>query len=119
MLKFLFINIFAFLLLALGIIFFILPFEIFLHIFKYVLSILFIAAAVNIFIQWKRKQRIIELLLKRNENEFNKDSFKPFMETFCSQMAVIYVLIKIGHIDKLKILYSELFKGSSGNSADE
>ena len=74
------------------------------------MSTLLVLASINIFMQWKRKLRMIKFLLKRNENDFDKESFRPYMGTFCSQIVVIYVLFKIGHINKLRILYSEFCK---------
>ena len=105
MLLFIFINSFAFLLLGLAVFIGYIPINVLLVILKYSCSLLCVIAAVNIFSQWKRKKRMIEILLKRNKDEFKIESFTNYMETFCSQLVVIYVLKKLKRLDALKGLY--------------
>ena len=110
MLKFIFINAYAFVLLLLGVAIILIPINIVMIILKCACAVLCIVGAVNIFMQWKRKNRMIKILLKRNADEFNPDSFDAYMETFCSQLVVAYVLIKIGHGDKFAMLFRKWWK---------
>jgi hypothetical protein len=106
MLRFLFINTYAFLLLIIAAAIVFVPSDILLILLKGIGALLCVIAAINILLQWKRKKRMIKVLLRRNASGFNLESFKPYMETFCSQLVVVYVLKKIGHTDKLAELYT-------------
>jgi hypothetical protein len=43
---------------------------------------------------------MINVLIQRNRDGFNEEAFKPYMETLCSQLVVLVVLIKIKHTNK-------------------
>ena len=44
--------------------------------------------------------------MKRNDKAINYDSFKPYMDTFCTQLVVFYVLCKMKRPD----IFCKLFK---------
>lgn len=108
--KFLFINFYAFLLLLVSVVIFVIPNNIFLIVIKTGLGLFALFGTVTILSMWKRKLRMIDVLMKRNSDGFNEESFQPYMETFCSQLVVLYVLKKIGHLDKFKGLFSTFWK---------
>jgi hypothetical protein len=66
--------------------------------------------SISIFVKYKRKKRMIKVLLERNRNGFVKDSFKPYMETLCTQLVVIYVLNTMGYPSAFKMLFKEFWK---------
>ena len=111
MLKFLFVNFYAFVLLALAGALFFIPLNILIIILKFSIILFCIVGSINIFMQWEKKNRIINLLIKKNEKEFRISSFDPFMETLCSQLVVIYVLIKIGHLKKIRMIFRKWRSG--------
>jgi hypothetical protein len=116
LLKFLFINIYAFLLVIGGIAIIFIPNNIIVYILKWLAGLLCLYGAISIFSMWKRKKRMIKVLLKRNENVINYDSFKPYMETFCTQLVVIYVLKKMKRMDIFFDLYPAWLKACSGDN---
>jgi hypothetical protein len=108
--RFLFLNIYAFVLLILGIGAIFISSELFILIIKFLIAIVLIGYSISIFLKYKRKKRMIKVLLERNRNGFVKDSFKPYMETLCTQLVVIYVLNKIGYQSAFKMLFEEYWK---------
>jgi amino acid transporter len=95
---FLFLNIYSFLLLALGAAVFFLSNETLLLIIKIVLIAYCAVGATGIMFSWRRKQRMIKVLLQRNRGGFNERAFAPYMETLCAQLVVLYVLFRTGHL---------------------
>jgi hypothetical protein len=91
---FVYFNIYAFILLVVGIGVYFIPINVFILILKITLSILLFVGSFNIFMTWNRKQRILNLLLAKNKEEIKFESFKPFMHDLCTQLIVLYVLIK-------------------------
>lgn len=94
--RFLYFNVYAFLLvlLCIGVLF--VPYEVFLIIFRITLSVSFLYASFQVFATWNRRKRILVLLMNRNKKEINLQSFKPFMNDPCTQLIVLYVLTKKG-----------------------
>jgi hypothetical protein len=86
---------------------FIVPVDLFYLIIKIGLGVFSLFGAVSIFLSWKRKLRMIDVLMKRNQNGFNEESFLSYMDAFCTQLVVLYVLYKIGHLDKFKKMFSD------------
>jgi len=89
--RFLYINIYAFLIVFAGILALILPFYL---ITKWIL-IAQIIVAINLFLisgklfsAWNSKKREIELLVNRNKNEFRPDTFEVYMRTLCGRLVV-------------------------------
>jgi hypothetical protein len=91
-LRLLYLNIYAFLLLALGLGIFLLPMEIFLVIFKIILSLWSVAGAAGIASQSKGKLRLIPILYARNKNGLRPDTFKAHTKTLCGTLMVYAVL---------------------------
>ena len=58
---------------------------------------------------------MIKVLERRNEEVINYDSFKPYMQTFCSQLVVIHVLLKMERPDIIKDLFSAWFTACANN----
>jgi hypothetical protein len=68
---------------------------------------------------WNRKKRMIKVLMKRNENVINYDSFKPYMDTFCTQLVVFYVLKKMKRTEIFSELFFAWLKACSDNNLPE
>ena len=95
-LRFLFINIYSFLLILAGILTLITPFY---HISKWALVVQSIVSlklfmiSGRLFLTWNNKKREIDLLVKRNINEFRPDTFEVFMQAPCGRL-VVYEALK-------------------------
>ena len=87
-LRFLYLNMYVFLLLGLGVFIFVLPSDIFTVILKYLCVLMCAAAAIGIFSQWKGKTEKIPILVKRNQKALRPDTFKKLNETLCGQLVV-------------------------------
>jgi hypothetical protein len=48
--------------------------------------------AVKLLLAWKNRIRLADLLIQKNQNGFNPESFKAFMQAPCSRLAVKYAL---------------------------
>jgi hypothetical protein len=103
-LLFLFLNIYAILLLGICAVCVFVPNDAFIFILKIVIGLFCFAGTVEIVISWSRKKRMIGVLLKRNRDGFNEKSFAPYMETPCSQLVVLYVLFKNKQIKQFPAL---------------
>jgi len=89
--RFLYLNIYSFLIVCAGILALVLPFYL---ITKWTLIAQGIVA-VNLFLisgklfsTWDSKKREIDLLVKRNKNEFRPDTFKVYMQAPCGRLVV-------------------------------
>jgi hypothetical protein len=90
--RFLYINIYAFLLFALGIVLFVLPMEIFLLALKILTVVWSAAGGIVIFSQGKMKLRKIPVLVARNRKELRTDTFKTLQGTLCGRLMVTAAL---------------------------
>ena len=80
---FLYINIFAFLLIGLGVVIFIMPQDIFLFILKIIFAFSIVASGFGILFQWKTKSRRLKILIARNKRGIRLDTFKQIREYPC------------------------------------
>jgi hypothetical protein len=76
-------NVFAFLLVCLSIIIFLIPQDIFLFILKIICVLLPVISAIGIFSQWKVKNRKLKILIARNKTMIRIDTFNQLKETLC------------------------------------
>ena len=89
--KFLYINIYAFLIVFAGILTLILPFYL---ITKWILiaqgitAISLFLISGKLFSTWNAKKREIDLLINRNKNEFRPETFEVFMQNPCGRLVV-------------------------------
>jgi hypothetical protein len=90
--RFLYLNLFVFVLLGLGICIFLLPSDIFLLVLKYLCAFFCATGAIGIFAQWKGKTGIIPVLVKRNQKTIRPDTFKKLNATLCGQLVVSLAL---------------------------
>jgi len=106
-LRFLYLNIYSFLLVFAGILAFLLPF------YKISVYILFIQAIVAIkiwhiagklFSAYEDKKRKREILLNRNRDVFRPDTFDVFMQAPCGRLLVRSVLSELGKSGEYKDL---------------
>jgi hypothetical protein len=89
--RFLYINIYAFLVSALGILVALIPlYKItwILFIFQCLIAIKLFMISAQIFSTWDSKKREIELLKNRNSSQFRPDTFKIYMQAPCSRLVV-------------------------------
>ena len=106
LLRFLFINSFAFLLIIVGSAIFFIPTEIFFIILKYAIAIGCVGSSINIFVKWKIKKRIMEILILRNRNEIRPETFTKYRGVLCWELVYYYVLCQLRKTEK----YSKLSK---------
>jgi len=91
MLRFLYLNIYSFLIVCAGILVLVLPFY---SITKWTLVVQGIVAiklffiAGRLFSAWDAKKREIDLLVKRNKNDFRPDTFDIYMQAPCGRLVV-------------------------------
>ena len=95
MLRFLYVNIYSFLIGCAGILTLIVPFY---KISKWILVIQIIAAikllivSAKLFSAWEDKKRKMDILIKRNQDEFRPDTFIVYMQAPCGRLIVHQVL---------------------------
>jgi hypothetical protein len=86
--RFLYINIYTFLLFGLAVFVYFIPMDIFLYILK-ILCVFFLAlGGLSILGQWNAKNKKIKILAARNKNGIRPDTFKKVRSTFCGQLMV-------------------------------
>jgi len=86
--RFLYINIFAFLLAGLSVLIFLVPLDIFLIVFKIICVILPLVGSINIFSKWKAKNKKIQILVARNRKGIRLETFDHLGKTFCGRLMV-------------------------------
>jgi hypothetical protein len=105
--RFLYLNIYSFLLVCAGILALILPFY---SITKWTLVVQGIVAIKLFFISgklfstWNEKKREIDLLVNRNKNEFRPDTFEVFMQAPCGRLIVHEALRELNILREYKTL---------------
>lgn len=105
--KFIYLNIYAFLLLFCGILTGFLPlFKIskFLIIPQAIIILFFLKQSFQLFSTWRDKKIKYQILIKKNQKEFKPESFKIFMQAPCGRLLTKTVLKDLG----LKAKYQEL-----------
>ena len=107
MTRFLYLNIYSFLLAGAGILVLALPFYL---LSKWTLVIQGIAAvkifliSARLFSSWESKNREIELLVNRNKNEFRPDTFTVFMQAPCGRLVACEALRILNKQEQYKTL---------------
>lgn len=121
--RFLFLNVYAYLLLFVGIGIGVLP------LYKYgwlpvipqaILVFVCLRGSVKIFSSWPDKKRKYEVLMQRNEKQFRPGTFNEFMKAPCGRVLTIVVLKDLGIPEKykeLKKLRGPLLKRLKDNCA--
>jgi hypothetical protein len=108
---FFFFSIYALLLIALATCILILPLDKFIILVKVFCAVTLVAWAISIMLQWPRKQRMVRVLLYRNRDGYNAESFRPYMDELCTQLVVIYVLHILGEEKHFRELFREFLRG--------
>jgi len=105
--RFLYLNIYSFLIVCAGILVLVAPFY---SITKWTLIIQSIVAiklfliSGKLFSTWDAKKREIDLLVKRNKNEFRPDTFEVYMQAPCGRLVVCEALRELNNQEKYKLL---------------
>ena len=87
-LRFLYLNIFAFVLAGVAVGVFLLPLDIFLKALKLLVVFLLAASAVRLFAQLKSKEKKLRILVARNMKEIRFDTFKQLSQTLCGNLMI-------------------------------
>jgi hypothetical protein len=87
-LRFVFLNIYSFFLLGLGIAVILIPADIFILLFRYLVVLWCIVGACTIISRYNIKKRQLAILIKRNKKEIRPDTFKAYLKTPCGQLLV-------------------------------
>ena len=105
--RYIYLNIYAYLLLIMGIgIVFIPLYEIFkpLLIIQIIIASQLLKAAIRIFRQWPQKRRSYYLLMRQNRKEFRPETFKKHMKAPCGRILVKTVLSDLDENQRYKEL---------------
>ena len=105
--RYIYLNIYAYLLLFMGIgIVFVPLYAIFkpLLIAQAITAILFLKASIRVFRQWPQKRRSYFILMRQNQKEFRPDTFKKHMEAPCGRILVRRVLNDLNEKQRYKEL---------------
>lgn len=105
--RFLYLNIYAFLLLVIGGGIGFLPVykvSYYLLIPQILLVIICLKGAYDIFASWEDKKRKYVVLMERNSKNFRPDTFSEYMQAPCGRLLTKIVLSDLGLSDKYKIL---------------
>lgn len=105
--RFLYLNIYAFLLLVGGIgIFFIPLYEINVWFLlpQSIVALVCLKNSLRIFKSWSDKKRKYDVLMQRNANGFRPDTFSEYMQAPCGRLLVRIVLEDLGISDEYKTL---------------
>ena len=90
--RFLYLNTYVFVLLALAVLIFLLPIGIFVVVMKYLCVLMCAAGAVGIFSQWKAKTGKIPILVQRNRKKIRPDTFADLQRTLCGRLVTSLAL---------------------------
>jgi len=108
--RFLYINIFAFLLIGFSAVIFFLPLEVFFIIFKFLCVILTAAGGIGIFSQWKSKNRKLKILIARNTKQLRLDTFEDLKESPCGRVIADIVLRELRKSENYKYISNANWK---------
>jgi len=90
--RFLYVNVYAFALLGLGALVFIMPTGVFLEVVKILFAAVPAFLGVALLSQWKAKSRRMRILVARNRKVFRPDTFREMSRTLCGRLMVDLVL---------------------------
>jgi len=105
--RFLYLNIYSFLLTGAGILTLAAPFysiSKWTLVVQVILSLYLLAMSGKLFSTWEAKKKEIEILVKRNKDEFRPDTFEVFMKAPCGRLVVRSVLSELGKQNEYKNL---------------
>ena len=105
-LRFCYLNTYAFLLLALGAAAALIPPAVFVLILKYGAALFLLAVAVTMLSGWKTKKRVMAVMMGRNRKTFRPETFRRHAKTFCGRLMV-------------RVLIKDLAANGDGTGADE
>jgi hypothetical protein len=86
--RFLFLNVYSFFLLGLGITVILIPTDVLILLFKYLTVLWCIVGACTILLKYNVKKRQLAILVERNKKEIRPDTFKVYLKTPCGQLLV-------------------------------
>ena len=105
--RFLYLNIYSFLLVFAGILTIAAPFYIFSKwaiLVQGIVAVVFFVLSGTLFSKWESKKREIEFLTARNQNGFRPDTFTVFMQAPCGRLIVREALRDLNMRDEYKSL---------------
>ena len=119
--RFLYLNIYAILILICGITAALLPLYTvtwWLVIPQAVISLFCLKQAVQLFSTWGDKMDKYDILMRRNRDDFHPNSFKPFMNAPCGRLLVKAVLHDLGISNRYKelLVFREPFLVRAGKN---
>jgi hypothetical protein len=106
-LRFLYLNIYSFLIICAGILLLIVPFykiNRWTLVVQAIIAIKLFMIAGRLFSTWEDKNRKTSVLIKRNQDEFRPDTFSVFMQAPCGRLIVHQVLWDLHKQDEYKKL---------------
>jgi len=86
--RFLYINVFAFILIGISCYIFFIPLNLFIIILKILFVLIPLIISIGIFCQWKAKNRKLKTLILRNRKIIRVDTFENLRETPCGWVLV-------------------------------
>jgi hypothetical protein len=106
-LRFLYLNIYSFLLFVAGILTLAAPFYLITRwtlVAQAIIAIKLFAFAAKLLSAWDDKKLKMDILKKRNKDEFRPDAFTPFMQAPCGRLVARQVLRDLGKPEEYKSL---------------
>jgi hypothetical protein len=106
-LRFLYLNIYSFLIICAGIITLVAPFYLITKwtlVIQVIIAIRLFMISGRLFSTWKNKKKEIDILKKRNQVEFRPDTFDVFMQAPCGRLLVRQVLQDLNISNEYKTL---------------
>ena len=107
MLRFLYLNIYSFLIVCAGILTLVIPFYLFnkwIFVIQAVIAIKLFMISGRLFSTWENKNKEIDILINRNKVEFRPDTFEIFMQAPCGRLIVHQVLSDLNRSYEYKYL---------------
>ena len=105
--RFLYLNIYSFLLAGAGILTLLSPFYLitkWVLIIQVIIAVKFFLFSARLFSTWEEKNKKIDILMKKNIKEFRPDTFEIFMQAPCGRLIVHQVLKDLNKQDEYKLL---------------
>ena len=97
--RFFYLNIYSFILAASGILALLIPFYLinkWIFILQALLALYLFSVSGKLFLSWKDKLSKIDILTKKNRNEFRPDTFEMFIQAPCGRQVVREALKNLG-----------------------
>ena len=107
MLRFLYLNIYGFILCGTGILTLVIPFywiSKWTLVLQSIVAIKIFAIAIKLFSTWSDKKRSINILIKKNRGRFRPESFEEYMQAPCGKLVVRQVLKALNRQEDYKML---------------